>query len=105
MAAGLVEDVRGDILIDREQIAGLILAEEEGMERQVLGRGRDICAHAAGHRHLRQGQRNAAVRDNHGPSSTWPERMSWRTKSPLRFSWTRSTGGGAPSSRPQMSRR
>ena len=37
--------------------------------------------------------------------STWPERMSWRTKSPLRRSAARSTGGGAPSSRPQISAR
>src|SRR5712672_1166541 len=34
-----------------------------------------------------------------------PSAISARTKSPLRFSVARSTGGGAPSSRPQMSRR
>ena len=60
-------------------------------------------ADAAGHRHLGHRDQHAAVGDvvagAHVPARIWA-----RTKSPLARSAARSTGGGAPSSRPAISR-
>ena len=57
-------------------------------------------ADPAGHRHLRQRHREAAVgKVVHGGDTARP-RSGGATKSPLRRSAARSTGGGAPSSRP-----
>ena len=61
-------------------------------------------ADAAGHRHLRHRDQQRRHRTRRGRRARVPSRIWLRTKSPLRRSAARSTGGGAPSSRPAISR-
>ena len=84
----------------RDDIAALILAEQDrGRVGNLLDHGHRH-ADVAGQRHLGDCDRRAAVRAIVDRSDDARPRSSSRTHSPARFSAARSTGGGAPSRRP-----
>ena len=68
-----------------QHVAALVLAEQEGVARQVVGLGAIVAP-------MPPAIAISASASARPPSeqswtvSTWPERMSWRTKSPLRRS-------------------
>ena len=88
-----------------DEVTRLVFAEPVGV-RHDERRGRPIaarrCRWRSPSRRARSGDRR---RRGRAPAVAVPAWIMPRTTSPLRFSAARSTGGGAPSSRPQMSRR
>ena len=86
----------GDVFRRGHEVAALILAEQESVGRDPFGKI-DLRADrfdARRHDHLGEGDDDPSS-ERSCTVSTAPRSISLRTKSPLRFSAARSTGGGA----------